>query len=76
MVQQRSYFEVQTSQPPRNAVTAAIANLPETPKMTAHLNRVFAPLQFPPELAARILTHVSHKHSVLSSNARLSFIGA
>lgn len=79
-LQHRSYAvdRRQAAQPqhPRTSIDAAIAELPDTSKLTQHLNRVFAPLQFPPELAARILTHQSHRHGVLTNNARLSFIGA
>ncbi|EKM61237.1 uncharacterized protein PHACADRAFT_156461 [Phanerochaete carnosa HHB-10118-sp] len=60
---------------PAALVVYAISELPDTSKLAQHLNRVFAPLQFPPELAARILTHQSHRHGVLTNNARLSFIG-
>jgi dsRNA-specific ribonuclease len=40
-----------------------------------HLNKLFKPLQFPPELARRILTHGSHKNAVDGHNGRLSFVG-
>lgn len=77
-LQHRSYARQQTAQPqhPRTSIDSAITELPDTSKLTQHLDRVFAPLQFPPELAARILTHQSHRHGVLTNNARLSFIGA
>ncbi|KAI0094939.1 ribonuclease-III-like-domain-containing protein [Irpex rosettiformis] len=52
-----------------------LAHLPDLSELAAHLNTTFSPLQFPPELAARILTHQSHKHAAISSNTRLSFIG-
>ena len=58
-----------------NPITQAILELPSTPKMVEHLNRVFAPLTFPPELAARILIHPSHKHARFTSSARLGFLG-
>jgi len=48
---------------------------PDATQFTSHLNNLFSPLQFPPELAARILTHASHPDAVVSHNARLSFIG-
>lgn len=41
----------------------------------AHLDSVFAPLRFPPELASRVLTHGSHKDANQGHNARLAFIG-
>ncbi len=40
-----------------------------------HLNRVFSPLQFPPDLASRILTHASHPDAKRRHNGRLSFVG-
>ncbi|CCL99360.1 uncharacterized protein FIBRA_01378 [Fibroporia radiculosa] len=43
--------------------------------LQAHLDTVFSPLKFPPELAARILTHASHPDALQRHNARLSFIG-
>ncbi|EJF59875.1 hypothetical protein DICSQDRAFT_64192 [Dichomitus squalens LYAD-421 SS1] len=43
--------------------------------LVRHLNDVFSPLQFPPELASRILTHASHPDAVRRHNARLSFVG-
>ncbi|KDR72658.1 hypothetical protein GALMADRAFT_252829 [Galerina marginata CBS 339.88] len=41
----------------------------------AYMNRLFSPLQFPPELAQRILTHGSHRLARRGHNAGLSFIG-
>ena len=43
--------------------------------LAEHLNTVFSPLQFPPELASRILTHASHPDAKLRHNGRLSFVG-
>ncbi|TFK62165.1 hypothetical protein BDN72DRAFT_848972 [Pluteus cervinus] len=40
-----------------------------------HLNGLFSPLQFPPELSRRILTHGSHPAAVHGHNAGLSFMG-
>ncbi|KAF7300669.1 RNase III domain-containing protein [Mycena chlorophos] len=40
-----------------------------------HLNGLFAPLKFPPELSARILTHASHPAAFHGHNAQFSFIG-
>ncbi|PFH49369.1 hypothetical protein AMATHDRAFT_63325 [Amanita thiersii Skay4041] len=40
-----------------------------------HLNGLFPPLQFPPELARRILTHGSHPAAVHGHNAGLRFMG-
>jgi len=47
----------------------------QSSQLVEHLNTVFSPLQFPPELATRILTHASHKDAAVSHNARLGFIG-
>jgi hypothetical protein len=45
-------------------------------RFARHLNEQFYPLQFPPELARRILTHGSHQRAAINGhNARLSFIG-
>ncbi|KAI0752562.1 hypothetical protein C8Q80DRAFT_1146933 [Daedaleopsis nitida] len=43
--------------------------------LVEHLNTVFSPLQFPPELASRILTHASHPDASIRHNGRLSFVG-
>ncbi|KAI1792730.1 hypothetical protein LXA43DRAFT_886881 [Ganoderma leucocontextum] len=43
--------------------------------LVQHLNDLFSPLQFPPELASRILTHASHPDATRRHNARLSFVG-
>ncbi|KIY47628.1 hypothetical protein FISHEDRAFT_74432 [Fistulina hepatica ATCC 64428] len=40
-----------------------------------HLNNLFAPLKFPPQLAKRILTHGSHPDAFQGHNAGLSFLG-
>lgn len=40
-----------------------------------YLNRLFAPLEFPPELAQRVLTHNSHVLARRGHNASLSFTG-
>ena len=40
-----------------------------------HLDGLFQPLQFPPELSRRLLTHGSHKDAARGHNARFSFIG-
>lgn len=44
-------------------------------RFAAHLNSVFRPLEFSPELARRILTHGSHKVAIHGHNGRLGFIG-
>ncbi|TFY78307.1 hypothetical protein EWM64_g5705 [Hericium alpestre] len=44
--------------------------------LSQHLNTVFAPLEFPPELARRVLTHLSHKDAKRGGHsARLAFMG-
>lgn len=48
----------------------------DAPILKEHLDQLFPPLNFPPELATRILTHSSHPDAAHSHNARLSFIGA
>ncbi|KAI0048728.1 hypothetical protein FA95DRAFT_1005870 [Auriscalpium vulgare] len=58
--------------PRRRASTSASAS---SSPLAQHLNGVFAPLDFPPELAARILTHLSHKDAAQGHNARFSFVG-
>jgi hypothetical protein len=60
-----------------DAWSAQVATRPEElQQMKAHLDGLFAPLEFPPELARRILTHASHRDAVSGHNQRLSFIGA
>ncbi|KAF8548824.1 hypothetical protein OG21DRAFT_1448664 [Imleria badia] len=44
-------------------------------RFAAHLNSVFRSLEFPPELARRMLTHGSHKAAIHGHNGRLGFIG-
>ncbi|KIK82752.1 hypothetical protein PAXRUDRAFT_35530 [Paxillus rubicundulus Ve08.2h10] len=41
----------------------------------SHLNSVFPSLEFPPELAKRLLTHGSHKAAIHGHNGRLGFVG-
>ncbi|KAF8638980.1 hypothetical protein AX17_001812 [Amanita inopinata Kibby_2008] len=43
--------------------------------LVEHLNGLFPPLQFPPDLARRILTHGSHPSAIHGHNAGLRFIG-
>lgn len=44
-------------------------------RFATHLNSVFRSLEFPPELARRILTHGSHRAAIHGHNGRLGFIG-
>ncbi|KAK2464705.1 hypothetical protein APHAL10511_003281 [Amanita phalloides] len=43
--------------------------------LVEHINGLFPPLQFPPDLARRILTHGSHPSAIHGHNAGLRFIG-
>ncbi|KAI9508555.1 ribonuclease-III-like-domain-containing protein [Russula earlei] len=43
--------------------------------LAQYLNGKFAPLQFPPALAQRILTHISHRDSAVGHNSRFAFLG-
>jgi hypothetical protein len=45
------------------------------PHFAEHLNGLFPTLQFPPELARRILTHGSHPAAMYGHNAAYSFMG-
>jgi hypothetical protein len=45
------------------------------PYFAEHLNGLFPTLQFPPELARRILTHGSHPAATYGHNAAYSFMG-
>jgi hypothetical protein len=40
-----------------------------------HLSKTFPPLEFPPELALRILTHLSHRDSVIGHNLCFASVG-
>ncbi|KZT28135.1 hypothetical protein NEOLEDRAFT_1087798 [Neolentinus lepideus HHB14362 ss-1] len=46
-----------------------------TTHLTEHLNEVFRPLEFPDELARRVLTHQHHRDSIKGHNARFAFMG-
>ena len=43
--------------------------------LAQHLNETFPPLEFPPALAQRVLTHLSHRDSLTGHNSRFSFLG-
>jgi len=45
------------------------------PLFAEHLNKLFPDLQFPTELARRILTHASHPAAIYGHNAGHSFMG-
>lgn len=44
-------------------------------RATAFLRNTFAPLDFPPEVAMRLLTHASYRGGRYGHNTRLSFVG-
>ncbi|THV00735.1 hypothetical protein K435DRAFT_656721 [Dendrothele bispora CBS 962.96] len=46
-----------------------------SPAFAEHLNGLFPELEFPKELARRILTHSSHPAAIYGHNAALSFLG-
>jgi len=68
-------FSKATPIPDARTRTDSRSTIQPTPYFQEHLNQVFSPLQFPKELAKRILTHGSHSASVGGHNAGLSFIG-
>ncbi|KAH9036139.1 ribonuclease-III-like-domain-containing protein, partial [Lactarius pseudohatsudake] len=43
--------------------------------LSQHLDKTFAPLKFPPTVAQRVLTHLSHRDSVIGHNSRFAFLG-
>jgi len=43
--------------------------------LSQHLDKTFAPLKFPPAVAQRILTHLSHRDSIVGHNSRFAFLG-
>jgi len=61
----------------RRTMSTARSTPAEPSSMLAnHLNSTFSPLQFPPELATRLLTHASHPDAQLQGhNGRLAFGG-
>ncbi|EJD43489.1 hypothetical protein AURDEDRAFT_89056 [Auricularia subglabra TFB-10046 SS5] len=44
-------------------------------RATAFLRNTFGPLEFPPEIAMRVLTHASYRGGRYGHNTRLSFVG-
>ena len=64
---------LQFEKQPRTDSTLPIPQ--QTPHWQEHLNQVFSPLQFPKELAKRLLTHSSHNAAASGHNARFSFLG-
>ncbi|KAI0002183.1 ribonuclease-III-like-domain-containing protein [Russula compacta] len=57
----------------RRITTPSSANVSDS--LAQHLNKTFPPLEFPPALAQRILTHLSHRDSIMGHNSRFSFLG-
>jgi len=57
----------------RRITTLTSADVSES--LARHLDETFAPLKFPPALAQRILTHLSHRDSVRGHNSRFAFLG-
>ncbi|EGO03359.1 hypothetical protein SERLA73DRAFT_46635 [Serpula lacrymans var. lacrymans S7.3] len=47
----------------------------ESNRLAEHLDSIFPSLNFPPELAQRLLTHGSHKDAVHGHNGRFGFVG-
>ncbi|KAK7462676.1 hypothetical protein VKT23_007264 [Stygiomarasmius scandens] len=62
-------------QVPRVTRTDYSAMREPSPEFAEHLNGLFPELQFPKELARRILTHSSHPAAIYGHNAALSFLG-
>ncbi|EIN08782.1 hypothetical protein PUNSTDRAFT_86813, partial [Punctularia strigosozonata HHB-11173 SS5] len=77
---QRAYVQHADSYP-RTATHSVNQQYPRpdapsrAPLLVQHLESLFSPLQFPQELARRVLTHASHRDAVNGHNARFSFIG-
>lgn len=57
------------------SLDAGSVNVEETCSFSEHLNGLFPPLQFPSDLARRMLTHNSHPAAAQGHNAGLRFIG-
>jgi hypothetical protein len=55
--------------------TTTLASTDVSAPLARHLNETFTPLEFPPALAQRILTHLSHHDSVRGHNSRFTFLG-
>jgi len=80
----------QTSQKPRRrdpvwglrerfgqvAQPTPLSELKTEPHFAAHLNMIFQPLKFNPEIARRCLTHASHPSSINGHNAAMVFLGS
>jgi hypothetical protein len=65
----------QASEDARSRGVPALTQVETDVRFAKHLNDLFEPLCFPPELARRLLTHGSHKEAARGHNARFSFIG-
>ncbi|TFK49476.1 hypothetical protein OE88DRAFT_1633124 [Heliocybe sulcata] len=65
-----------TSSGPRpTATTSRPRTEYSTGHLTEHLNKVFAPLDFPHDLARRLLTHQHHADANSGHNGRFAFLG-
>lgn len=57
------------------ATPAASVKEADGARFSRHLNEVFEPLEFPPELSQRILTHGSHKLASQGHSGKLNHLG-
>jgi len=53
-----------------------LSKLKTEPHFAAHLDMIFQPLRFNPEIARRCLTHASHPSSINGHNAAMTFLGS
>ena len=53
-----------------------LSKLKTEPHFATHLNMIFQPLKFNPEIARRCLTHASHPSSINGHNAAMTFLGS
>lgn len=75
VLDRRTYTSTSQEPVPSSSASPPYPVDPSFSKLADHLNSLFTPLQFPPDLAARILTHSSHPDALVRNNTRLSFIG-
>ncbi|KAI0302369.1 ribonuclease-III-like-domain-containing protein [Multifurca ochricompacta] len=72
----RLHVHAEAARPTDSEQRIATPNLPNfSDSLSQHLNQTFKPLKFPPALAQRILTHLSHRDSVIGHNSRFAFLG-
>ena len=53
-----------------------LSKLKPQPHFATHLNTIFQPLEFHPEISRRCLTHASHPSSINGHNAGMTFLGS